>query len=96
MLLEVPPLDRMPYFQNDDSRGDATQKVNNLFVSHNADWTSELNIRLPIILTYKLFQRLSAPHLHMALQTSPVLIGKRVLGFALTRKTTIYGGTVVI
>ncbi|CAM0139209.1 unnamed protein product [Umbelopsis sp. WA50703] len=62
MLLEVPPLDRMPYFQNDDSRGDATQKVNNLFVSHNADWTSELNIRLPIILTYKLFQKVvSAP-----------------------------------
>ncbi|KAG2181919.1 hypothetical protein INT43_006844 [Umbelopsis isabellina] len=38
MLLEVPPLDRMPYFLNDD-------------------WTSELNIRLRIIRTYPLYQK---------------------------------------
>ncbi|KAJ2964661.1 hypothetical protein NQZ79_g545 [Umbelopsis isabellina] len=62
MLLEVPPLDRMPYFLDDDARGDATHKVNSLFISQNADWTSELNLRLRIIRTYSLYQKVvSAP-----------------------------------
>ncbi|KAH8547853.1 hypothetical protein BGW37DRAFT_431871 [Umbelopsis sp. PMI_123] len=47
----------MPFFFQQDERGDASRKVNSFFVVQNADWSSELNIRLKIIYTYQLLDK---------------------------------------
>jgi phospholipase/lecithinase/hemolysin len=57
LLLEVPPLEHMPFFFQQDERGDASRKVNSFLVVQNADWSSELNIRLKIIYTYQLLDK---------------------------------------
>ncbi|KAI9289406.1 SGNH hydrolase-type esterase domain-containing protein [Umbelopsis sp. AD052] len=60
LLLEVPPLEHMPFFYEQDQRGDASRRVNSLFVVQNADWSSELNIRLKIIYTHQLLDKVVA------------------------------------
>ncbi|GAB5587393.1 hypothetical protein Unana1_02293 [Umbelopsis nana] len=60
MLLDVPPLELMPFFYLQDERADASRKVNGLFISQNADWSSELNIRLPLVHTHLILDKVAA------------------------------------